>query len=44
MGEPLTIDGIDFKVTNIVYDRVKLTAKDAKLNLVVEEVLVLDLK
>lgn len=44
LGEPLSIDGIDFKVTNIVNDRVKLTAKDEKLNLVVEEVLVLDLK
>ena len=43
LGEPLSIDGIDFKVTKITKDRVKLTAKDVKLDIVVDVVLKLEL-
>ena len=44
LGEPLSIDGIAFKVTKISKDRVKLTAKDVKLDIVVPVVLKLNLK
>lgn len=44
LGEPLSIDGIAFKVTKITRDRVKLTAKDVKLDIVVPVVLKLNLK
>lgn len=44
LGEPLSIDGIAFKVTKISKDRVKLTARDVKLDIVVPVVLKLNLK
>lgn len=43
LGEPLTIEGIKFKVSKISSDRVKLTARDKKFNLVVDVVLELEL-
>lgn len=43
LGEPLSIDGIAFKVTEIKKDRVTLTAKDKKLDIVVPVVLELEI-